>query len=167
MKKFWMAISVLAFVFLASCGEKTEESDGLMRFAGDNAAYVAEFPMEADGVIVCECVRSGSVTQMRVTSPENCVGLAVRYDGATCSLACGEGEILLSADVASGVTTVFDILARTDGGTVAKSADGSQTVVTYEDGSVTIGADGIPVEITLTDASAARVIKIKSWSPSE
>lgn len=119
---------------------------GLTRYAGADVAYTAEF----EDVGTAECVRSGGTTVLRMTSPEHLCGITVTYDGSACSLAVGEMSILLSPETAAGLTGMFDLLARTaeDGGMPSKSADGTQTVVTFDAGSVTLGGNGVPVEVT-------------------
>lgn len=150
----------LTALFLPGCAGETSSGDGgLMRYAAADASYTAEFASGDGDAIVCACERSGGTTVLRVTSPERLNGLSVRYDGNACSLGAGETSILLSADAASGLTEIFDLLARTDG-TPAKSADGTQTVVTFENGTVTVGADGVPVEVTLDE----RVVKIVTFT---
>ena len=92
---------------------------------------------------------------MRMISPEHLCGITVTYDGSTCSLSVGEMSVLLSPETASGLTGLFDLLARpadgTSGGIPSKSADGTQTVITFDTGSVTLGGDGIPAEVTFND----------------
>ena len=87
---------------------------------------------------------------MRMTAPEHLNGFSVTYDGSACAVSAGETVIPLSPETASGLTVLFDLLARPmeDGGVPAKSADGTETVVTFETGSVTVGETGVPVEVS-------------------
>ena len=135
---------------------------GLTGYASADVSYTAEF---AEG-LCGECERSGGTTVMRMTSPGRLDGLTVTYDGTagTCAVAVGETAVLLSPETAAGLTDVFDLLARaaSDGGVPSKSADGTQTVVRFADadGSVTVGADGVPVEVRLGE----RAVKIGGFT---
>ncbi len=164
--RFAVCITLIV-ILLSGCAAENGGGGGLMQYAGADASYTAEFlssgSSASDGSsIVCACERNGGTTVMRVMSPERLNGLTVTYDGNACSVSAGETAILLSPDVAAGLTDVFDLLARTveDGGTPSKSADGSQTVVTFSDGSVTLAPNGaeesVPVEVRLGE----RVIRI-------
>lgn len=123
-------------------------SGGLTRYAAADISYTAEFP-EAG---TAECVRSGGTTVMRIVSPEHLCGITVTYDGMSCSLASGEMSVLLSPETASGLTGIFDLLAHPAepgiGGIPSKSADGEETILTFDEGSVTLTADGVPSEVT-------------------
>ena len=100
---------------------------------------------------------------MRMISPEHLCGITVTYDGHTCSLASGETEILLSPETAAGLTGFFDLLARPadgDSGAVpSKSADGTQTILRFDTGSVLLGEDGNPAEVTYS----GRTIRIEKF----
>ncbi len=139
------------------CGGCTEDASpgSLMKYASVDAAYTVAF----DGNIVGSCERSGGTTVLRVTSPERLEGLTVTYDGTNCSVGVGGMEIPLSAEVAAGLTDVFDLLAREDGVPV-KSSDGLQTIVTFADGTVTLNETGVPVQVTVGE----REINIGEWN---
>ena len=161
--QFAVCIIVTA-ILLPGCAAFPGDSPkdgGLMRFTGGNAAYTAEFAADSGEPLVGTCERNGTSTVLRITSPERLAGFTVTYDAsAGCTaVAVGEMSLYLSPEVAAGVTDVFDLLSRTDGGTVAKSPDGAQTVVTYENGTVTVSSDGVPVEVTVGE----RVVKIGSF----
>ena len=56
----------------------------------------------------------------------------------------------MSEEASVGLTSVFDLLFRGEDGvlSVKKSSDGLETVITYSDGVVTVGEDGLPVAVT-------------------
>lgn len=133
------------FAGLAGCTAADGIPGGLTRYAAADISYTAEFPE----VGTAECVRSGGTTVMRMTSPEHLCGITVTYDGSVCGLSSGETEILLSPETASGLTELFDLLARPaeKGGMPSKSADGTKTVIVFDTGSVILGEGGIPAEV--------------------
>ncbi|MGN1345286.1 MAG: hypothetical protein ACI4V1_00755 [Eubacteriales bacterium] len=151
--------AVWSAVLLSGCAGNPPAEGGLMHFASVDASYTAEFPAYGAEPIVCACERTGGTTVMRVTSPERLTGLSVTYDGSICSLAVGETAVLLSPSAASGLTLFFDLLARTAGGTPSKSPDGSRTMITYADGSVTLDSAGLPIEVEVGE----RVVGVKGW----
>ncbi len=148
----WAVCIPLVCGMLAGCAaENGLSGGGLTRYAAADISYTAEFP----DVGTAECVRSGGMTVMRMVSPEHLCGITVTYDGSTCSLSAGEMSVLLSPETAAGLTGLFDLLARpadgVSGGIPSKSADGTQTVITFDTGSVTLGEDGVPAEVTFGD----------------
>ncbi len=149
-----VCLTLTAF-FSISCTADSSTDGGLMKYAGENVTYTATFEEGMTG----RCERSGGTTVLRMTSPERLAGLTVTYDGATCSVGVEGMDIPLSADVAAGLTDVFDLLAREDG-VPTKSPDGTQTVVTFADGTVTVGEDGVPVKVTVGE----REINIGDWN---
>ncbi len=155
--RFAVCIPLLAGMLAGCAAGDGSTGGGLTRYAGADVSYTAKF---AD-VGTAECVRSGGTTVLRMTAPEHLCGVAVTYDGSACRLAAGEMEILLSPELAAGLTELFDLLARPmeDGGLPSRSADGERTVVTFDTGSVTLGGDGVPVEA----AYNGRIIKIADF----
>ena len=130
---------------LAGCAaENGGERGNLTRYADADVSYTAVF----DGAGTAECMRTGGTTVLRMTSPERLCGLSVTYDGASCAVSAGEMSVLLSPELASGLTVLFDLLASPaeEAGIPSKSADGTQTILPFEAGSVILGADGFPAE---------------------
>lgn len=150
--RFAVCIPLSAF-FIAGCAAGDGISGGLTRYAAADVSYTAEFP-EAG---TAECVRSGGTTVMRMVSPEHLCGITVTYDGISCSLASGEMSVLLSPETASGLTGIFDLLARPAepgrGVIPTKSADGEETILNFDEGSVTLTADGVPSEVIFGERS--------------
>lgn len=148
------AVCIALTVFSAGCGGGNGASGGpLTDYAAADASYTIEyFPAGAQQPVSACCTRSDGVTVMQLTSPDRMAGMTVTYDAGagTCALSAGNMSILLSPETASGLTGLFDLLARPaeDGGFPAKSPDGSQTVVTFDTGSVTVGETGVPAEVT-------------------
>ncbi len=145
----------LTALFSGGCTENSSPDGGLMRYASADVTYTATF----EGNITGDCKRSGGTTVLHITSPDRLEGLTVTYDGTTCSVAAEGMEIPLSAEVAAGLTDVFDLLAREDG-VPAKSSDGTQTVVTFADGTVTLDENAVPVKVTVGE----REINIGAWN---
>ena len=146
----------------SGCTAENGLSGDLTRYASADVTYTAEFPE----VGTAECIRSGGTTVMRMVSPEHLCGITVTYDGTSCSLSSGELSVLLSPETASGLTGLFDLLARPvdgadgeNGGIPSKTADGEKTVLTFDEGSVTIGADGVPAEVIFGD----RAVRIEKF----
>ena len=141
--RFAVCIPLIAG-FVTGCA--SGDGSAVTQYAAADAGYIMTF----DGGITGACERSGGTTVMRMTAPEHLTGLSVTYDGSVCSVSAGETVIPLSPETASGLTVLFDLLARPmeDGGVPAKSADGTETVVTFDTGSVTVGETGVPVEVS-------------------
>lgn len=145
----------LTALFLGGCSEGASPENALMNYASADVTYTATF----DGKITGNCQRSSGTTVLQITSPERLEGLTVTYDGTNCSIAAEGMEIPLSAEVSAGLTEVFDLLAREDG-VPAKSSDGTQTVVTFADGAVTLDENAVPVKVTVGE----REINIGAWN---
>ncbi len=164
------AVCIALTVFLSGCtGENPVPGGRLTDYAAADASYTIEyFSDDAAHPIAACCTRSGGVTVMQLTSPDRIAGMTVTYDAGagSCALSAGEMSILLSPETASGLTGLFDLLARPaeDGGIPAKSPDGSQTVVTFDTGSVTVGETGVPVEVTQTHPHGGRTVKIGGFT---
>lgn len=162
------AVCIALTVFLSGCfgtGEISAPGGRLTDYAASDASYTIEyFPEGAEHPISACCTRSGSVTMMQLTSPDRIAGMTVTYDAnaASCALAAGDMSIQLSPETAAGLTGLFDLLARPaeDGGIPSKSPDGSQTVVTFDTGSVTVGETGVPTEVTF----AERTVRIGGFT---
>ena len=162
--RFAVCIALTAALPLTACmadPSASRSGDNLTGYALEDAVYTAEFPVEDSNVsITACCVRSGGITTMQITSPDRIAGLTVTYDetAGSCSVSAGEMSILLSPETASGLTVLFDLLARPaeDGGLPAKSPDGTQTVVSFDTGSVTVSESGLPVEVTM-DTRTVRI----------
>jgi len=150
--RFAVCIPLIAG-FMSGCAADGLPGGTLTKYASADAVYTMTF----DGGISGACERSGGTTVMRMTAPEHLAGLSVTYDGSTCAVSVGEMSVLLSEDAASGLTELFDLLARPmeDGGVPVKSADGTETVVTFDTGSVTVGETGVPVELSLDGRTVA------------
>ena len=148
------AVCIALTAFLSACsGETPAPGSRLTDYAAADVSYTIEYVPEGAAVPTAACcTRSGGVTVMQLTSPDRIAGITVTYDAnaGSCAIAAGEMSILLSPETAAGLTGLFDLLARPaeDGGTPAKSPDGSQTVVTFDTGSVTVGETGVPAEVT-------------------
>ena len=141
--RFAVCIPLIAG-FTSGCA--SGDGSAVTKYASADAVYTMTF----EGGMSGACERSGGTTVMRMTAPEYLAGLSVTCDGSTCSVSVGEMSVLLSAETAAGLTELFDLLARPveDGGVPAKSADGTETVVTFDTGSVTVGETGVPVEVS-------------------
>lgn len=148
------AVCIALTAFLSGCtGESPAPGSRLTDYATADVSYTIEyFPEGAAMPTAACCTRSGGVTVMQLTSPDRIAGMTVTYDAnaGSCALSAGEMTILLSPETASGLTGLFDLLAcpAEDGGMPAKSPDGSQTVIPFDTGSVTVGETGVPVEVT-------------------
>ena len=141
--RFAVCIPLIAG-FVIGCA--SGDGSAVTQYAAADAGYTMTF----DGGITGACERSGGTTVMRMTAPEHLNGFSVTYDGSACAVSAGEIVIPLSPETAAGLTDLFDLLARPmeDGGVPAKSADGTETVVTFDTGSVTVGETGVPVEVS-------------------
>ena len=141
--RFAVCIPLIAG-FVTGCA--SGDGSTVTQYAAADAGYTMTF----DGGITGACERSGGTTVMRMTAPEHLNGFSVTYDGSACAVSAGEIVIPLSPETAAGLTDLFDLLARPmeDGGVPAKSADGTETVVTFDTGSVTVGETGVPVEVS-------------------
>lgn len=161
------AVCIALTVFLSGCSSADHPAPGsrLTNYAAADAAYTIEYSSGGAAVPTSAyCTRSGGVTVMQLTSPDRIAGMTVTYDAdaGSCALSAGEMSILLSPETAAGLTGLFDLLARPaeNGGMPAKSPDGSQTVVTFDTGSVTISEAGVPVEISC----GGRTVRIGSFT---
>ncbi len=165
------AVCIALTVFLSGCtGENSAPGGRLTDYASADASYTIEyFPEGAEHPISACCTRSGGITVMQLTSPDRIAGMTVTYDAnaGSCALAAGDMSILLSPETAAGLTDLFDLLARPaeDGGIPSKSPDGSQTVVTFDTGSVTVGETGVPAEVTYGKPTVGgRTVKIGGFT---
>jgi len=162
------AVCIALTAILSGCsrtGESPVPGSRLTDYAAADVSYTIEyFPEGASTPTAACCTRSGGVTVMQLTSPDRIAGMTVTYDAnaGSCALSAGEMTILLSPEMTSGLTGLFDLLARPaeNGGIPAKSPDGSQTVVTFDTGSVTVSETGVPAEVTFGE----RTVKIGGFT---
>jgi hypothetical protein len=90
------------------------------------------------------------MVSLAVKSPERSSFVSVAICGNKCVITSPVDDLTMSEEASVGLTSVFDLLFRGDEGVVSvkKSSDGLTTVITYSDGVVTVGEDGLPVAVT-------------------
>ncbi len=160
-RRFFIALcAILASLSLTAC-RTAEETD---IFAYTSADAIWQLVIESEyGEITLDCTKTGGVITAVISSPERSRGVAVRYDGMSCTLDADGMQIPLSAEAADGLTKIFDIMFRgAEGASIARSADGEETVVTYSLGKLTLGRNMLPASVT-----CGRCVKILSYLAEE
>lgn len=154
--KYFVRFATCVCLTAFSLGCAAQNGTELTSYTAADASYTIVIPHTSDKYpdFVGRCERIGTTTVIRMTSPERLTGLTVSYDSGSrvCSISAGEAVIPLSEEVASGLTGLLYLLERPayDGGLLSKSADGTETVLSFDVGEVVIGDGGLPTRISDT-----------------
>ncbi len=157
-------LSVVAFaIFFGGCS--VVRSPAVFDYAAADARFLIEFPSRGE-TVVCSAEKHGGQFTLRAVSPERSVGLCVLCSDESCTIVSGNGEgIVLSPQASARLYNMLALLSRgEDGGSVSRSDDGETTVITYLDGTVTLGGDLMPTSAELF-GDGGRVVKIREYTP--
>ena len=157
--------TTLLIIFDSGCTPR-EKPSGIFDYTRYAADFALVFPSEA-GDVECSVSRNEECVYLTVVKPERSAYLSVELKGGNCLVHSSETVIPLSAEAARGLTAIFDLLYRGDNGvrSVKKSSDGLETVITYDDGSVVLGEDRLPVAVISPGMNGEmRTVRIMGYS---
>lgn len=140
--------TTLLIIFDSGC-TPSDLTSGIFEYSRYPASFTATFLSEY-GEVECEVTRNEEMVSLAVKSPERSSYISVAICGNKCVITSPVDDLTMSEEASMGLTSVFDLLFRGDEGVVSvkKSSDGLTTVITYSDGVVTVGEDGLPVAVT-------------------
>ena len=151
-------ITLILFVTCPSCGRKSSIFD----FTNKDATFCLIIPSELCEITL-DCVRDGDLISASVVSPERSRGISIHSDSTSVTLSVDGTKIPLSSDAAREYSLIFDLMFRGDiDARATKSEDGECTIITYDDGVLTLDKNGLPIEIEL-----GRKIKIANYLTEE
>ena len=128
-------------------------------FAEHDATFTLTFSSEA-GEIVCDCTRVGEQITAEIISPERSRGIRITSDGGGTVISADGTQIPLSNDAAERFTAIFDVMFRaSDGAEIRMSEDGEFTEAVYENGTLTLSREGLPVSVNV-----GRAVKISNYN---
>ncbi len=158
MKKGKFILTLLLATIMPLCTACDRDARNIFAFTERDASFTLTVESEY-GDISCSCTREGELITATVFSPERSAGCTVTVRGSACTLSVGGADIALSNEAAAPLTCIFDLMFRGDSGaTVSKSADGESTVISYEDGKLTLDGELMPAEV-----NCGRKVKISSY----
>lgn len=155
-----LALAVSAFMF-SGCSRM--QSPAVFDYAAQDARFTIEFPSRGDAV-VCSAEKHGGQFTLRAAEPERSSGVCVVCSDENCTIFTNDGDgIVLSAQASARLRDVLSLLVRgSEGGAVSRSDDGETTVITYPDGTVTLGGDLMPIAAELF-GEGGRTVKIRDY----
>lgn len=139
--------TTLLIIFDSGC-TPMEKTSGIFDYTRYPASFTAVFSSEY-GEVECEVGRVGENITLNVISPERSSYISLKISGGQCVITSPVDSLPLSKDASAGLTSVFELLFRGEDEVISvkKSSDGLATVITYPDGAVTVGEDGLPVSV--------------------
>lgn len=139
--------TTLLTIFDSGCTGGKKPS-GIFDYTRYPAVFHGVFPSES-GDVECEIRHRDGVTALSFLAPERSSAVSVEIGGNGCVITSPVDSLSLSDEACRGLTSVFDLLYRGELGveSVKRSSDGVSTVVTYSDGTVILGEDGLPISV--------------------
>ena len=160
-----LSATLLSAALLLGC--KSSHSPAVFGYVSCDAQFSVSFPSRGD-TVECSAERTDGNISLRVLSPERSAELMVICSPGGCVITPKDGGegIPVSSRASEGLTQVFELLYRGSDGTesVSRSDDGLFTVITYPEGSVTVGADLMPTSVEIFSEDAPRTVTIHDYS---
>lgn len=148
-KLLCILISATLLVIFGSGCTAFKTSSGIFDYTAKDAEFAVSFQSDSENV-ECHITRSGEKIRLTVVSPEEMRSFSVEIVGEDCVITSTAKPLAVSKEASRGLRAIFDMLYRGADGTekVKKSPDGLTTVISYPDGSVTLGEDLLPVGVS-------------------
>lgn len=158
MNKTKLALLIFTLVLSLCTVSCTPRGADIFAFSECGATFTLIFPSE-NGDVTLSCTRDGVSYTAKIVSPERSRDITIVSDSGAVTVCAGEVKIPLSEAAAQHFSCIFDVMYRGDvGATVTRSGDGECTLISYDDGVLTLDENGIPTEIDV-----GRIVKIKDY----
>lgn len=163
---------LVAALLAILCGCGAEREDMLFRYTQTPAQFEMTFPSQY-GDVVCDAVWDGDTASLTVRSPERSAGLKITCGVTGCATEMDGVTIPLSGNAAAALTNIFCTLysGAEEGITPKRSADGTETLIAYPCGILTLNDQLLPCRVECVAMNGEdRTIVIENYTllpPSE
>ncbi len=138
-----MALVCLSAILLTGCSR----GGNLYAYTESGGRYRVRFPSPA-GDVVCLLEGDSETQTLTVLSPTRSESVTVVFTADRCTLSAGGSTIVLSPDASAELRAMTTLLYRGEAGASVRR-EGDDTLICYDDGTVTLGADLTPRALTL------------------